>query len=150
VTAVDNLNLLGSAYVNQSTKQLILNTSAGASGRGSITLRATDPGGLTTFTTLTVDVNYDNQPPQITEFSVSFIGSGTWIVSGRVSDADDDVSRFRVHCYGLINRWVAVDEDGWFQFAATILDESWGEENAVTHDPHGQQSNIAEGLIGLT
>jgi hypothetical protein len=146
----DNPSLFDTASIDQSTGQLVVNAADGASGRATITVRATDAGGLSVDTLVTVDVNYENQPPHISNLFFANAGAGTWIVSGDVSDPDDNVADFIVQFSGVFQARSAVNDQGHFEFAI-ILDESvLGMEYAVTYDPHGLQSNVPFGEIGLT
>jgi hypothetical protein len=145
-----NVALFDSAIINPSTKQLVLNAAAGAVGRATIIVRATDAGGLTVDIPITIDVNRENQPPVISQFFTLNAGAGTWIFSGYVSDLDDDVSDFIVEFYGVVEIRSAVDENGYFEFAVILEEDQWGWEFAVTYDPHGWQSNTAVSEIGMT
>lgn len=150
IVSNSNPSLLDTASINQSTKELVLNAANGASGRSTITVRATDLGGLFTDTPVTVDINYENQPPVISSLFFANAGVGTWIISGDVSDSDDDVSTFIVQFFGVFEIRSAVDEDGHFEFAVILDEDDWGVEYAVTYDPHGLESNVPFGEIGLT
>jgi hypothetical protein len=141
--------LFDTASINQTTKQLVLNTASGASGRSSIIVRATDAGGLFTDTTITVDVNRENQAPVISNFSAIFVGNGMWFISGEVSDADDDVSKLLVDFYGVFDIRSDIDEDGNFEFEVFLDDEESDDEYALTYDPHGAQSNIPFTYVNL-
>jgi hypothetical protein len=145
-----NASLFDTASINQSTKQLVLNAASGVSGRATIIVRATDSGGLFVDTLLTVDVNRQNQAPIISNFFILNVGPNTWIVEGDVSDADDDVSNFIVYFSNVFVTRAAVDENGHFEFAIILDDETWGFEYAVTYDPHGLQSNVDSCEVGLT
>jgi hypothetical protein len=146
--------------INQSTGELILNAAsfggggsafsagAGASGRAAITVRGTDPGGQSKDAVVTVDVNYVNEAPLILNFDISYAGAGTWIISGDVVDPDDDVSDFIVYFSGVFDTRSAVDENGHFEFAWILDPEEYGFEFAITHDPHGLESNTAFREIG--
>jgi hypothetical protein len=145
-----NPSLFDTASINPATQQLVLNAASGASGRATITVCATDSGGLTVTSTVTLDVDRENQPPFISAFFVLNAGYDTWIVSGDVSDPDDDVSNFIVEFYGVFVTRSAVDENGHFEFAIILDEDDSGLESAVTYDPHGLQSNIPLCDVGLT
>jgi hypothetical protein len=145
-----NASLFDTASINPTTKQLTLNAASGVSGRAAIIVRATDAGGLFVDTPLTVDVNRVNQPPVISDYWISSVGADTWIIEGKVSDPDDDVSDFIVEFYGVIETRSAVDETGYFEFAVILDPGQWGWEFAITHDPHGLASNEPFTDIGMT
>jgi hypothetical protein len=156
-----NPTLFDSLDIDTSTGQLIIRTadgsagsggsgSAGLSGRSTITIAGTDPGGLSVSTTITVDVNYENQPPLITNLFFASVGGGTWIIEGDVSDPDDDVSNFIVEFTGVFVMRSAVDENGHFEFAVILDEDDWGWEYAVTYDPHDAESNLPFGEIFYT
>ncbi len=113
-------------------------------------IRGTDAGGLFVDTTITVDVVRDNAAPEIINFIPSYVGGGTWILSGDVVDADDDVSNFIVEFSGVYTTRSAVDENGHFEFAIILDEVDWGWEYAITYDSHGAQSNEPFTDIGIT
>jgi hypothetical protein len=150
IVSNNNGSLFDAASINQSTQQLVLNAAAGAMGRATITVRATDAGGLSVDNAVTIDVNRENEAPVISNFVVLNAGVGTWIFYGDVSDPDDDVSDFIVKFYGAVETRSAVDENGHFEFAVILEEGQWGWEFAVTYDPHGRQSNVPISEIGMT
>jgi hypothetical protein len=150
IVSNDNPSLFNSTSIDQSTQELVVNAADGASGQATITVRATDPGGLSVDSLVTVDVNYQNQPPHISNLTFSNAGAGTWVVSGDVSDPDDNVANFIVQFYGVFQTRSAVNEQGHFSFAIILGNDQVGMEYAVTYDPHGLQSNIPFGEIDLT
>ena len=146
----NNSELFDSASINSSTHQLVLNAASGMSGRATIMVRATDAGGLFVDTAITVDVDRENEAPEILNFTCANAGAGTWIISGDVVDGDDDVSNFIVQLYGVFERRSAVDENGHFEFAVILEESQQGVENAITYDPHELESNTPFGEIGIT
>jgi hypothetical protein len=151
IVSNDNPSLFNSISVDQSTKGLVVNAAAGASGQATITVRATDAGGLYVDSLVSVDVNYQDQPPYISNLTFSSVGAGTWIVSGDVSDPDDNVANFIVQFYGVFQTRSAVNEQGHFAFAIILgNDGPVGMEYAKTFDPHGLQSNVPFGEVDLT
>jgi len=146
----NNPSLFDTAAINSSTQELTLNAASGASGRATLNVRGMDPGGLYVDTTITVDVNYQNQAPQISNLTLSDVGTQTWVISGDVSDPDDDVSNFIVSFYGAINTRSAVDSNGHFVFSMVVDENTDGPVWAVTTDPHGAQSNTPFGEIYMT
>jgi hypothetical protein len=144
-----NPGLFDSATINPSTKQLVLNAASSVSGRATILVRATDAGGLFVETPVTVDVNRQNVAPEIQNFHIANAGAWTYIVSGDVVDADDDLSNFIVHFWNVFEIRSAVDENGHFEFAIILDEDEWGTEDAVTMDPHGASSPIEIAWVGL-
>jgi hypothetical protein len=144
----DNSSLFDTSSINQSTKCLVLNAANNASGRANLVVRATDPGGLSVDTVITVDVNYVNQAPQILHYDCQNAGGNTWIISGDVVDPDDNVADFIVTFYGVYDIRSAVDDNGHFEFAIILQDGQYGFEYAVTYDPHGLVSNTPFREIG--
>lgn len=151
VTGVSNSTLLKNIAVDQVTKELTFDTIPGQSGRTNLTIRATDTGGLFVETTLTIDVGYENSIPDIRGYAAS-VGPQTWLVSGQLTDYDDNLDEFIIEFHGLdgIKR-VTVQDDGQFEcifitppeiFAYTVT--------AVTYDPHGAQSNMILFELGIT
>lgn len=143
-------SLFDSVVLNQTTKQLVLNSADSVTGRATIVVRATDANGLTTDTTLTIDVNRENQPPEILDLSIGHVGFGTWVISGRVVDPDDDVADFIINFSGVFEIRSAVDQNGEFLFAVIVDPGLMGTEEIVTTDPHGLQSLIHYRQIILT
>ncbi len=147
----DNVGLFDTAAITQSTHKLIVNAASGVSGRATITVRATDAGGLFVDTPITIDVNRENQAPIITFFVSDNGGAGTHYFQGHVTDPDDNVADLTVYIYGdLFETRCAVDENGDFQFAMILDEDAWGYEYAVTYDLEGLESNTREDFIGLT
>ena len=137
-----NSALFDSASIDSSTNELVFNAADSVSGRASIVVRATDAGGLSVDTTITVDVNYENQAPEIHNFWIGSVGFGIFLVSGDVTDADDDVSNCIVDFWNVFQIRSAVDENGHFEFAVEIPSGTWGIEYARTRDAHGLESDI--------
>jgi len=150
IVSNSNPSLFDYVDIDKGTPEFYLSAASGASGRADITIRATDVGGLSVDTTVTVDVNYQNQPPHISNLIFADAGEGTWVVSGNVTDPDDNISNFIVQFSGVFQTRSAVDAQGHFEFAVVLDVSQTGYEYAVTYDPHGAQSNIAFGSIGLT
>jgi hypothetical protein len=137
-----NGSLFDSISINQTTQQLVVNAAANATGRSEVVVRATDSVGLTVDTVVTIDVNYENQPPEIWDLWITCVDYNTWVVTGRVVDPDDDVSDFIVYFSGVFTIRSAVDEEGYFLFAVYLDEGQAGVEEVVTVDPHGLYSEI--------
>jgi hypothetical protein len=151
IRSISDPSLFDTVSINQSTKELVVNAASDATGRATVVISATDAGGLSVDIPVTVDVNHENQPPSIANLTFANAGAGTWIVSGDVSDSDDDVSNFIVQIFGdVFSIRSAVDENGHFEFAVVLEEEANGLEYAIVYDPHGAQSNIPFGEIGMT
>jgi hypothetical protein len=144
----DNPALFDGLSIDPSTDALVVNAASGTSGRAQITVRATDAGGLSVDTVITVDVNYENQPPLITGLFMGCVGANTWIISGDVIDSDDDVSNFIVQFSGVFEIRAATDQYGHFEFAVILEEGQSGVEYAITYDPHGYASNEPFGEVG--
>jgi hypothetical protein len=143
-------SLFDTAQINASTGELVLNAASGATGRARIVIRATDAGGLFTESTATIDVNRTNQAPVISNVWFSDVGGGTTIIQGTVTDPDDDVFYFTMYFWGVYFTRSGVSEDGHFEIALSVPEETWGTEYMITLDPHGAESNVVSGQIGLT
>jgi hypothetical protein len=150
IASNSNPELFDSLSIDSASHSLVMNAADGASGRATIEITATDPSGLSTTAIVTVDVNRENQPPVITDFLVVHVDYDTYVVSGRVSDPDDDVSNFIVQFTGAFNMRAAVDDTGNFLFATIIDNSNADTEYAITTDPHGLSSNQAEQSVVLT
>jgi len=150
IVSNSNSALFDSASINSSTNELVFNAADSASGRASIVVRATDAGGLSVDTTITVDVNYENQPPEIHNFSIGSVGFGLFLVSGDVTDADDDVSNCIVDFWNVFQIRSAVDANGHFEFAVEIPEGTFGIEYAKTRDAHGLESATHWNQIYIT
>jgi hypothetical protein len=141
-------SLFDSVSINHATGELIVNAASGASGRAKITVSATDAGGISTDSSISVDVDYVNQPPIILYPLAEALPAHTWLISGVVSD-DDDVTDLIVEFYGVFETRAAVYPDGRFEFAIILDDDPYGWEFAVTHDLQGLESNTVSVIIGF-
>jgi hypothetical protein len=140
ILSYSNQAVFDSIAINQTTKQLVVNAADSVSGRSTVVVRATDANGLTVDAAITIDVNYENQQPVIEDLVIATADFDTWIVSGRVTDSDDDVSNFIINFSGVFTIRSAVDEEGYFLFAIILEPGQCGEEEVVTIDPHGLAS----------
>lgn len=143
-------SLFDTVQINSSTGQLVVNSAASATGRARIVVRATDPGGLFTETMATIDVNRSNLAPVISNVYISYVGGDTYSITGTVTDGDDDVEDFTMYFWGVYVTRSGIDEDGNFEIALAVPDGYWGTEYMTTFDPHGLQSNVVSGVVGLT
>jgi hypothetical protein len=140
--------LFSSVSINQSTGQLTIASASGVSGRANISVTATDSGGVSTRSSIPIDVGYDNQPPIILFSTPSYQPGGTWHVYGTVSD-DEDVTGSIVVFYGVFEARAAVYPDGTFAFDVILGDIPYDQEFAITVDRHGESSNEVEVPVGL-
>jgi hypothetical protein len=134
-------NLFDTAAINPTTHQLILNAASGVSGRATITVRATDPSGLSVDTAVTVDVFRENQRPIIISCQPANVGAGTWVIQGDVADSDVDLSTFIVQFDGLFTMRATPNEEGHFQFAVVLGEGVFGWDSVIAIDSHGSQSD---------
>jgi hypothetical protein len=149
IVSNNNSALFDAASIS-GTNTLLVNAAANVSGRGVITIRATDSNGISVDAAVTIDVNRDNVPPEIVGFSISAYAYGIFIVSGRVIDADDDVSNAIVNLWGVFSTRAAVDDLGYFLFAVYMRRWPSGLEYASTVDIHGVGSDIEWHQIYMT
>src|SRR5262249_4996870 len=133
--------LFNSVTIDNSTKSLVVNATDSAVGRADIVVRATDAGGLSVDTTVTVDVKHQNQAPQIQNLTIGEVGWGIFVIKCDVSDADDNVANSIVQFSGVFQTRAAVDANGHFEFAVYLPDGQSGTEYVTTQDPHGQVSD---------
>ena len=127
-------NLFDSVSINTSTGDLVMNAAAGASGRASIVVEVTDTGGLSVQQTLTVDVDYENQPPQITDFVIAPLLFNDWHVYLHVTDPDESTANWIVTFTGVFAERAVVYPDGWCEFVITLPPGSTGSEIATVID----------------
>lgn len=142
IVSNSNPALFDSAAINSPSKSLVVNAANGVTGRASLVVRAMDAGGLTVDTTVTIDINRDNEPPEIHNFSISTVRPGTFLVSGDVVDDDDDVANFMVDFWNVFTVRSVVDQYGHFEFAITLTPSTWGTELAIVQDSHGLASDV--------
>ena len=160
ITGNTDPTLLDVLSINSATGELIISAASGGSGgagamqaisgRTTVTVQSTDSNGLSVETDVTIDVNRDNLPPQIYDYWSEQAPGNTWLISGYVSDPDDDVEGFIVNFWGVFDIRATVDENGYFEFAVILDEDDYGFEFAQTQDPHGLQSNIPAVWVGLT
>lgn len=142
--------LFDSVAINQGTGHLILNAASGVSGRAYVAVVGTDAAGLSTESIVTIDVNRNNLSPQILDCQHAWASENTWIISGTVTDADDDMTGLLVEFHGIRTTRAAIYPDGTFELAIILEDGETGDLSAITYDPHGSHSNMPWLSIGLT
>jgi hypothetical protein len=147
-----NPGLFDSVAIDAMTHALVVNAAANASGRANITISARDPGGLSTDSTVTVDVNRTNLPPEIIPNVPQQLPGNSWIISAIVTDPDDDMTGRIVTITGSVfTTRAVVQPDHTISFAVALVDDgAWGFEYLTTSDPHGLMSDVSTIFIGLT
>lgn len=143
-------SLLDTLFINSTTGELVMSGTTGATGRTSVTVRATDSNGLSVEAQVTVDVNRDNVAPQIYDYSYGELSNNIWNFSGYVMDQDDDVVGLIVTFSGVFDRRVTVDDNGHFEIEIDLTGFDSGNEKVVAEDPHDLQSEPEEHWVGLT
>jgi hypothetical protein len=117
-----------------------------ANGSADIVVRATDAGGLFVDAVLHVVVAAVNDAPVISDFSKVYLGKNVWLLSGTVTDVDDDVEGFIVEFGGIEavsgETW-SVAADGTFAMPIYILPSEYGWVSAKTKDDDNAWSNTA-------
>jgi hypothetical protein len=149
VASVSDESLFDFVSVNVGNGELTFNAAWGASGRSEVMVSATDPSGRVALTRYVVDVNYENQPPHF-EFVAVHQGVNTWLVTGVVTDPDDEVEGMYAEFVGAFDARATVQADGTFAFAVIVEVEDWGMETAHAVDHHGRSSNWDDQPIQLT
>ena len=152
IVSQSNASHFDSVNINPSTGVLSINATdnQSLSGRSEIVVQATDAAGLSVEATLTVDLDYANQAPVISNYHAVQDAFGSWTVSGHVTDSDDDVVGMIVTLYGVVDGRAVVQEDGYFYFTFVLQSNEWGYEYAQVSDPQGATSNIVSTFVGLT
>ncbi len=145
-----NPSVLDTLSINPTTGVLTVSATSNVSGRTTLTVQATDTQGLTTETDVTIDADYVNLPPVISNFWASQHPGNTWLFTGTVSDPDDDVEGWVVEFGGVFDLRATVDENGYFELAVVLEEDEWGYEWVITTDPHGLESNQPARWVGLT
>lgn len=126
---------------------LILDYAADANGAADIVVRATDTGGLFVETTQHVTVTAVNDAPVISNFQAVPAGGDFWLVTGTVTDVDDDPEGWTVTFGGKISGTTTVAADGTFSFIVLILPVNYGKISAQTEDDDEAESNLAEYIV---
>src|SRR4029079_6125891 len=79
ITSNSNPGLFDTVSLDSASNSLVVNAADGASGRASISVTATDSSGLSTTTSVTIDVNYENVPPEIVDYLVTRVSAGSYL-----------------------------------------------------------------------
>jgi len=148
IESASNSYLFDVMSINENNGNLVLSSAPGASGRSEIVVRATDKSGLSTTTTVLVDVSYVNQAPQL-YWNAEAAGSNEFWITGYVTD-DYDVEGLIVEFWGAFNLRATVRADGTFSFWVIVFEEDWGMAHAQVVDRHGLVSNIDDDWVGIT
>jgi hypothetical protein len=149
---VDNSDprLFTSVSINPATGELTLDYAPDAFGFAVLTVRAVDSGGLSVETTLAVNIKAINDAPILSGLRVVGTSVGTWIISGGVSDVDDEVAGWAIYFGGVLASYsisASTDEDGSFSIEVELPGLQSGDATAWTFDPHGLQSNVAVAVV---
>jgi hypothetical protein len=149
VVSNSSSSLFDHISINGSSGYIALSAASGKSGRATLTISATDQGGLATYTTLYADVAYTNQAPYL-DLAIMTDGYDTWTFQGQVTDPDDVVEGMIVVFTGAYNGRATVQADGTFEFSIICDPSEWGTVVASTEDWHGLDSNLVSCYLGWT
>lgn len=127
LVSVSNESLFSSLVVDSGLGEIQLSTSSSGSGRSVLIVRATDSGGLYVDHTFIIDVNYSNNAPVISNYTVSADIDGSYWFEADISDADEGTAGWIVEFYGVheTRAVVAVDEKVRFRLAPSYLLLGW-------------------------
>ncbi|MEM9352894.1 MAG: hypothetical protein AAGA92_07770 [Planctomycetota bacterium] len=151
VNAVDSIAPLSApATTGLAASTNAASSAAGAVGRNTVTVSATDQSGQSVEALFTVDVGRQNLPPEISGYSIEALSADVWEVFGIVSDPDDDVEGMIVELTGVFSERAVVRADGTFNILVIIPPTAFGWETATVADPHGGVSTSPVTWIGLT
>jgi hypothetical protein len=144
-----NPAMFSSVTIDGTTGNLTLAYALNANGSASITVRATDTGGLSVDTTFEVTVAAVNDAPVISGFQVITEGGDWWCFEGVVTDVDDDVTGWTVTFGGIVSGTytATVYSDGTFILVDRMPGMTTGIATAITTDPQGEDSNLAEFFV---
>ncbi len=134
--------LFDSVSINSATGTLTLNSASSASGRATIVVEATDANGLKTETSVVVDVNRTNVAPVLTMSITAGSMADQWVITGQVSDSDDNFSDMFIVLSQLIEARVSIEANGQFSYTFMMpTGVTFGEVKGITQDIQGQLSN---------
>jgi hypothetical protein len=144
---VGNTNAsLVSAQAGQCYGGLCLDFTPNASGDATITVQATDRGGLSVQTSFTVHVAPVNDPPVLLNFVGCMNGGNFWTFQGTVRDVDDAMQGRTITFGGILEGYgvsTTVQANGDFFLRQEFANLPAGIATAQTTDPHGLASNVA-------
>jgi hypothetical protein len=148
---IENTNplLFQTASINPSTGVLTLNAADNQSGRGTVTVKATDQVGLWTTVTYVVDVNYTNQLPTLS-FVVLPVEGTTFRVVGSVTDDDVNLEGLYVEFSGAFDARASVRADGSFEFCVVVPESDWGTVYGAVTDLQSDIAATHEDTVGVT
>jgi len=122
-----------------------------AYGEAHITVRATDDWYGWVETSFTVYIAAVNDAPVISGFSAIEQSGWSWLLSGIVTDVDDDVAGLDIDFGGVLagfsNAFATVNADGSFTLSDEFVGIESGQVTAQTEDPYGLVSNEAKRTI---
>lgn len=146
-----NSALFSSLDIDTENGQLILQSAENAFGTADIVIRATDSGGLYVDAQLNVTVDAVNDAPVISNFSATTEILDIWILTGNVSDVDDNPEGWIVYFYGVLEGYQAtVEADGSFELIVQLDPYIFGETWVQVADIHSALSNTPIQYIGVT
>jgi hypothetical protein len=141
-------SLFDDVTINSSTGELTLNAKSSVSGVATVTVSATDSSGISTRSSLSIDVGGYNQPPTISVVTPEDLGNDLWRISGTVSD-DQDPTGLIIQLYGLVDSRAVVYPDGTFSVVIDFQEDPEGNESMRVADALGGWSNIPWVYIGV-
>lgn len=146
-----NATLFSDIDMDTENGQLILQSAENAFGTANIVIRATDSNGLYVDAQLQVNVGSVNDAPVISNFSATTEILDIWILTGNVSDVDDNPEGWIVYFYGVLDGHQAtVEADGSFELIVQLDPYIFGETWVQVADVHSALSNTPFEYIGVT
>ncbi|MEO1498002.1 MAG: cadherin repeat domain-containing protein [Planctomycetota bacterium] len=133
IASNSNSGLFDAVWVDSASGNLMVNTASNSTGRAEVVVNAVDQSGLTSQSTVTIDVGRQNVAPSLTVTTTDG-GNGLWKIEGWVTDPDDDLDDMVVLLSGLFFARVSVAEDGYFAYAALLDPNAAGFMFAETFD----------------
>ncbi|MCE9552292.1 MAG: hypothetical protein K8T91_02810 [Planctomycetes bacterium] len=152
-TILSNSNsaLFSSTDIDVENGQLILQSTENAFGTADIVIRATDSNGLYVDAQLHVNVGSVNDAPVIISFSATTEILDIWILTGHVTDVDDNPEGWIVNFYGVLDGYQAtVEADGSFELIVQLDPYIFGETWVQVADIHSAVSNSPIRYVGVT
>lgn len=141
-----NSSLFNSLNIN-SSGELDLSFASGITGDANVTVRATDPSGLTVEATVKV---HRSDAPFISNFGCINEYGDIWTFAGFVTDDDDSVEGYVITFGGALADYhltATVEANGVFSLTIELIGLQEGTATAQTVDPHGVLSNLAMDYI---
>ena len=128
-----------------SSGNLIIDFDDDANGEATLTIRATDAGGIFVETSVTV---YASIAPMICDFQCANTSGDSWTITGKVTDLDDSVVGSVITFGGVLAAYnlttTVTRTDGMFFLTVDLVGLQSGTATAQTVDPQGVASNTAQ------